>query len=98
MSWGDHDQDEIRKKLARPVSLTPEQINKQEIDRDFHMLELLPQYHMKDAKFVEHVLKMENKEAALKMLRNYINSRIGSAILHYDTRYVRKKHENDFNL
>jgi hypothetical protein len=98
MSWGDHETEDIRKKLARPVSVTPEQLNKQEIERDFRMLELLPQYDMKDARIIEHVFKMENKEAAMKMLKNYINSRVGSAILHYDTRYVRKKHENDFNL
>jgi hypothetical protein len=99
MSWGDHEQEEIKKKLGSRVDPVPSKtLEQQSIERDLHMLDLMPQYELKNDKFIRHIMGMEDKDKALKMMERYINGRVGSAILHYDTRYVQKGHNNDFNL
>lgn len=69
--------------------MTPEDIE------DFKLLE---EYDMKEkvAKMVRHVLAkvpLENKET---FLINFVNSLVGSAILHHNNKYVKKLDVPDF--
>jgi hypothetical protein len=102
MSVHNHDE-EIMKNMRSQIQHDKKQTTssnpeRQSIERDLHMLDLMPQYELKNDKFIRHIMGMEDKDKALKMMERYINGRVGSAILHYDTSYVKKGHNNDFNL
>lgn len=65
---------------------------------DMEDFKLLEEYDMKEkiTKIVRHVLAkvpLENKET---FLINYVNSLVGSAILHHHNRYVKKLKVPDF--
>jgi hypothetical protein len=72
---------------------------KNDISHDLLMLERLQEYDCgeKTEKFLAHILSL-NPDKALKLLRNYINGRTGSAIIHYENKYVRKIEQKPFDL
>jgi hypothetical protein len=67
----------------------------QEDTFDFKLLE---EYDLKDkiAKMVKHVINKVPETNKEQFLVNYINSLIGSAILHHDNKYVKKLEVPDF--
>jgi len=65
---------------------------------DTYDFKLLEEYDLKDkiTKMVKHVLSKVPECNKEKMLVNYINSLMGSAILHHDNKYVKKLKVPDF--
>lgn len=65
---------------------------------DIHSLKLLEEYDLKDkiAKMVKHVLSKTPEGNREQILVNYINSLMGSAILHHDNKYVKKLEVPEF--
>lgn len=94
MSYHNHDYSEQNgQPIKREDKVTPE------INNDFRMLEILVDYDIKERaeKFLIHVLTKTPEENRIKILTNWINSMIGSAILHYERKYVRKESVTAFN-
>lgn len=60
--------------------------------KDADDFKLLEEYDLKEkiAKFVKHLLSKTPEGNREQLLVNYINSLIGSAILHHDNKYVKK--------
>lgn len=67
----------------------------QEDTADFKLLE---EYDLKDniAKMVKHVLSKMSEGNREQFLVNFINSLLGSAILHHDNKYVKKLQVPEF--
>jgi hypothetical protein len=65
---------------------------------DTYDFKLLEEYDLKDkiTKMVKHVLSKVPECNKEQMLVNYINSLMGSAILHHDNKYVKKLKVPDF--
>jgi ribosomal protein S24E len=61
------------------------------MDED-HSFKLLNEYDLKEkiTKMVRHVLAKVPESNKEQLLVNYINSLMGSAILHHDNKYVKK--------
>ena len=68
------------------------------MNEDEYTFKLLEEYDLKEkiTKMVKHVLNKVPETNKEQMLVNYINSLIGSAILHHDNRYVKKLSVPDF--
>lgn len=69
-------------------------MNQQDAD-DFKLLE---EYNLKEkiAKMVKHVLSKTPEGNREQILVNYINSLMGSAILHHNNKYVKKLQVPEF--
>ena len=65
---------------------------------DIYSMKLLEEYDLKDkiAKMVQHVLSKVPDTNKEQFLVNYINSLLGSAILHHDNKYVKKLQVPEF--
>lgn len=104
MSWGDHDNDLVNKKLGTEQRLK-EQANKdkptkvdQSIEHSLMMLERITEYDIseKTKAFIRHILSLP-KEKSEQMLVNFIQGRTGSVLLHYENKYGRKVTTKPFN-
>ena len=94
MSWHNHDTDEFRQKFGHPsTDSTPVKESNDGIDHDVEMLKRLSDYELteKQTKMIKHIFEKIPQENKEKILLNYIGSLIGSAILHYDKKYVQKR-------
>lgn len=94
MSWGDHDQEEIRKKInveGRKESGKEDD----DIAHDIEMLMRIGEYQITDKhiQFVNHVLTKAPENNRSNLLCNYFSGLIGSAILHYENKYHRKRED-----
>lgn len=107
MSWGDHDNDLINKRLGTEQRLREQENKKAEqkpqtedesVRHDLMMLERMSEYDIseKTKKFIQHILSLP-KEKAEPMLINFIQGRTGSALLHYENKFVRKIITKSFN-
>lgn len=103
MSWGDHDNNLINKKLGVEQRLKEQakqkpQTEDESVKHDLMMLERMSEYDVseKTKKFIRHILSLP-KEKAEPMLINFIQGRTGSALLHYENKFVRKITTNPFN-
>lgn len=65
---------------------------------DIYSMKLLEEYDLKEkiAKMVNHVLLKVPEGNKEQLLVNYINSLLGSAILHHDNKYVKKLQVPEF--
>jgi len=103
MSWGDHDNDLINKKLGVEQRLKEQakqkpQTEDESVKHDLMMLERMSEYDVseKTKKFIQHILSLP-KEKAEPMLINFIQGRTESALLHYENKFVRKIITKPFN-
>ena len=68
------------------------------MEQDDYSFKLLDEYDLKEkiTKMVKHVLAKVPETNKEQMLVNYINSLVGSAILHHDNKYVKKLQVPEF--
>lgn len=93
MSFHNHDAEE------KPYKRQPDQaVHSQISTSDYENFRLLEEYDMKERieKVVKHTLEKVPGEYKEQFLTNFINGMLGSAIIHFNDRYVRKLNVPDF--